>query len=74
MLSFSLIFYCTDTHIAPAVNLPIFQGYPDGGVSPVMKLPAGPAMPAYAIAIRAIGNLDNPVVYAIAHFVRVLAI
>ena len=70
MLSYFLISYLTDPYVAPAVRLPIFQGYPDGVVGPVIKLPAYPTTLADAIAMRAGGNLDYPVVNAIGHFVR----
>ena len=67
MLSCFLIRYLTDPYIPPAVRLPIFQGYPDGVVGPVIKLPAYPTTLADAIAMRAGGNLDYPVVNAIGH-------
>jgi hypothetical protein len=70
MLSYLLIRYLTDPYVPPSVRLPIFQGYPDGVVSPVSELPAYPTTLADAIALRSGGNLDYPVVNAIGHFVR----
>jgi hypothetical protein len=67
MLSYLLIRYLTDPYVPPTVRPPIFQGDPDGVVGPVIKLPAGPATPADAIAMRTGGNLDYPVVNAIGH-------
>ena len=70
MLSYLLIRYLSDPYVPPAVRLTILQGYPDGVVGPVIELPAYPTTLAYAIALRAGGNLDDPVVNAINHFVR----
>ena len=70
MLSYLLIRYLTDPYVPPTVRPPIFQGDPDGSVSPVIKLPASPATLAYAIAMRTVGSLDYPVMNAINHFVR----
>ena len=67
MLSCFLISYLTDPYVPPTVRPPIFQGDPDGVVGPVIKLPADPATPADAIAMRTGGNLDYPVVNAIGH-------
>ena len=70
MLSYFLISELTDPYVTPSVPLPIFQGYPHRVVGPVSELPAHPATLADAIALRAGGNFDDPVVNTIGHFVR----
>ena len=67
MLSYFFPCYLADPYIPPAVRLAILQGYPDGVVGPVIKLPAYPTTLADAIAMRTGSNLDDPVVNAIGH-------